>query len=114
MMCECKLCQPPSEGRTGCDHDGWLNCSRCNTSWTMEHEIAIRKPPVPEPCKYYVPSSSDRFCMNCHRAEDQHYKPSPAVDEEYVIGFWAHGEYHEVSIDLDCLAKALARKGETR
>jgi hypothetical protein len=27
--------------------------------------------------------------------------------EEYMIGFWAHGEYHEIAIDLECLAIAL-------
>ena len=32
------------------------------------------------------------------------------ADEEYVIGFWAHGDYHEIAIDLECLAKALKIK----
>ena len=36
------------------------------------------------------------------------------MSEEYMIGFWAHGEYHEIAIDLECLAKALKLKDKNR
>lgn len=29
-------------------------------------------------------------------------------NEEYGVGFWCHGEYHEMLIDLEYFAKAIA------
>jgi hypothetical protein len=37
----------------------------------------------------------------------ERFQKKESKSDEYGIGFWAHGEYHEVTIDLDCLRNAL-------
>ena len=55
----------------------------------------------------YKFTSSDNWKFHCQwlRLPDQFQEKKKS--DVYGIGFWAHGEKHDIEIDLECLKKAL-------
>lgn len=100
--CLCVCHQPPSTEKKECGGISLWSQSHCPGCTAIKVEPWSIKPPSAEGC-----------CENCGWDKLCKCKnPETAKYAEYSISFWSHGVHHQVDIDLECLAKALARGGK--